>query len=242
MAKHAVHRLFESRLARCTKPFNARGGSVKRCDQCRIDLRYCMCDLRPNAESNASFLLLFYDDEVLKPSNTGKLIADLIPDTYAFLWQRTEVSAALLTLLSDTRWFPIVVFPSEYVEQSRVVFEDKPLIDEGKRPLFILLDGSWREAKKMYRNSPYLDGFPVLSINPAHISKYIVRKATRDYQLATAEVASFVLDSIDEPHNGNLLRAWFDLFSYRYQQGVQRKNLGDSGAQDRLIALLADQC
>lgn len=197
-----------------------------------------MCDLRPAANSEAGFALLFYDDEVLKPSNTGKLIADLFPDTYAFIWQRTSVDEKLITLLADPQWFPIVVFPEEYVQPAREVMRNQVSLPTGKRPLFVMLDGSWREAKKMFRKSPYLDRFPVISINAPQRSQYLVRKAVKDQQLATAEVASYVIDAMGELYNGKLLRAWFNLFSFRYQKGVQRKNKGDETAQMRLQTLL----
>jgi DTW domain-containing protein YfiP len=238
LKKHAVHFLFKTRLSQSTKPFKARGGSVERCEYCRIDQRFCICELRPSLESNAAFLLLYYDDEVLKPSNTGRLIADLFTDTYAYIWKRTEVDSALLALLSDPRWYPVIVFPDEYAEPGREVIHETPKVRTGARPLFILLDGSWREAKKMFRKSPYLDSFPVLSVNAEDTSRYLMRKATRDHQLATAEVASFVLDSAGEVYNAEVLRAWFDLFSFRYQKGVQRKNLGDQNAESRLISLI----
>jgi DTW domain-containing protein YfiP len=241
LKKHAVHTLFERRLAQSTKPFNARGGSVVRCNYCRIDQRHCMCDLKPTLCSNAGFLLLYYDDEILKPSNTGKLIADLFEDTFAYLWKRTEVEEGLLPLLNDPTWYPIVVFPDEYATPDRKVINDVAVIDSKARPLFVFLDGSWREAKKMFRKSPYLDAFPLISVNIEERSRYQVRKATRDHQLATAEVASYVLDSISEPYNADVLRAWFDLFSYRYQLGVQRTNRGDSSAETRLYSLIHDQ-
>lgn len=235
---HRVHHLYQTRLAQATKPFNARGAGVERCAQCRIDHRFCMCDLRPEARSEAGFVILFYDDEVLKPSNTGKLIADLFQDTYAFLWQRTEVHPQLIALLQNPAWFPIVVFPEEYTEPPRQVMSNELSILKGKRPLFILLDGSWREAKKMFRKSPYLDAFPVVSIAAEQRSQYLVRKAVKEQQLATAEVASFVVELMGEAYNAKLLRAWFDLFSYRYQQGVMRKNKGDETAQMRLQDLI----
>jgi len=236
--KHVVHKLFEKRLAQCTKPFNARGGNVVRCPQCRIDERHCLCVLRPSAESNAAFLLLYYDDEVLKPSNSGKLIADLFDDTHAFIWQRTQLDDALKSLINDPQWYPVVIFPEEYADAGREVIRDRLEVPDQKRPLFILLDGSWPEAKKMFRKSPYLDSFPVMSISPENRSKYIVRKASMSHQLATAEVASFVLDAYNEPENGELLRVWFDVFSYRYQKGVMRVNKGDPTSEDRLKELM----
>jgi DTW domain-containing protein YfiP len=234
---HAVHRLFEARLAQSTKPFNARGGSVVRCQFCRIDKEFCTCALKPEVSSNAGFLLLYYDDEVLKPSNTGKLIADLLSDTFAYIWKRTEVDKNLTTLLSDASWYPILVFPEAYVEQKERLVEALPELPPGKRPLFVLLDGSWREAKKMFRKSPYLDELPVWSVDAERASEYLVRKAAREHQLATAEVASFILEGIGEVHNAEVLRTWFDLFSYRYQQGVKRTNQGDSTAESRLKRL-----
>jgi DTW domain-containing protein YfiP len=107
-----------------------------------------------------------YDTEVLKPSNTGKLIADVIPDTFAFLWSRTTKNDELLALLNDEKWQPFVVFPQEYADSQRQVFTQKVVCTQGKRPLFVMLDGSWREAKKMFRKSPYLDKYPMVSFDP----------------------------------------------------------------------------
>jgi DTW domain-containing protein YfiP len=181
--------------------------------------------------------LLYYDDEVLKPSNSGRLIADLFPDTFAFIWQRTAVEPDLLTLLQDPTWLPIVVFPEEYAAPDRVLCQPTAPDLQGRRPLFILLDGSWREAKKMFRNSPYLDAFPVWSVTPSGPSRYQVRKAAKEVQLATAEVAAMVLAELGETTNAALLHAWFDLFGFRYQMGVKRVNQGDAGAEARLLAL-----
>lgn len=240
IVRHAVNNLFERRLAQSTRPFRARGADVTRCALCRIDVRHCMCDLRPRATSEAAFLLLYYDDEVLKPSNTGKLIADLFDDTFAFIWQRTDVSSQMTDILNAPGWYPVVVFPAEHALPERTVLDSVLSVPEGKRPLFILLDGSWREARKMFRKSPYLDRFPVLSVTPEQVSAYQVRKAVRKHQLATAEVASCVLDGFGEPANARLLRAWFDVFSFRYQQGVTRQNRGDASAERRLQAILSE--
>lgn len=238
MKKHAVHLLYDQRLARSTKPFKARGGAVRRCTYCRVDAEFCICSLKPDLNSNAGFLLLYYDDEVLKPSNSGRLIADVIPDTFAFIWQRTSVEAALLDVLADPQWQPMVIFPDEYAAEGRPVIKEDIAIEPGKRPLFILLDGSWREAKKMFRNSGYLDKFPILAFNPEQKSRYLVRKASHDHHLATAEVAAAALTLFGEVQNGEILDTWFDVFSYRYQKGVMRKNQGDASSLDRLTLLL----
>jgi len=188
-----------------------------------------------------------YDTEVLKPSNTGKLIADVIPDTYAFLWSRTSVEDELIAIISDEQWQPFIVFPAEYALEHQQVFHQAITIDSNKRPLFIMLDGSWREAKKMFRKSPYLAKFPVLSIDPqvligeAYLPKYQMRISAKINQLATAEVAAQVLSIYGEKDNAQLLDCWFDVYSYQYQKSVCQTNKGDETAQGRLEQLLSMQ-
>lgn len=230
---HAVHRLYQHRLALSTLPFRARGHKVVRCELCRLAKQHCICSITPKTQSNLGFVVLMYDTEVLKPSNTGKLIADVIPDTYAYLWSRTEPDAELLALLNDDSWQPFVVFPEQFVTDTREVVNDNIEVASDKRPLFIMLDGSWREAKKMFRKSPYLNRFPVVSFDPEKLeqamvsSRYQLRKAPQDNQLATAEVAARVIAMAGEHQNAQLLDLWFDVFSYQYQRGVCQTNLGD---------------
>ncbi|MGB0835691.1 MAG: tRNA-uridine aminocarboxypropyltransferase [Psychrobium sp.] len=240
---HAVQRLFHYRKSIATKPFKARGYNVKRCDDCRIALDFCICQHKPQCDSKAAFLLLMWDDEVLKPSNTGRLIADLIEDTHAFIWRRTDIDQALLATINDPQYQPFIVFPADYAnEQQQVIHKVSDIELGNKTPLFILLDGSWREAKKMFRKSPYLASFPVLSINlDSQDERHRLRKANGDDRLATAEVAAHVLRSYGEIApaeiaNGNLLDLWFDTFSQQYKVGATLRTPINLDALPELIA------
>lgn len=244
---HSVHRLFQKRLALSTKPFKARGHKVIRCDTCRLAQEHCICDLVKTNASQAGFVLLMYDTEVLKPSNTGKLIADVIPDTYAFIWSRTEVDPELAEILNDPQWQPFVVFPKQYAQAERQVYTQSLKLAEGKRPLFIMLDGSWREAKKMFRKSPYLAQLPMVAFDPENLavnerlSRYKIRKSAVNNELATAEVAARVLAIAGDDVNAQLLDLWFDVFSYQYQKAVCQKNIGDPQALERYQQFIEEQ-
>ena len=212
---HAVSRLRTARLARASKPFRARGGSdVPRCAGCRLVVSHCLCAVRPVVATRAGVCLLMADIEALKPSNTGWLIADVVADTFAFGWARTEVDPALLTLLADPQWQPYVVFPGEFVTAERVVTDVDPV--PGKRPLFVLLDATWPEARKMFRKSPYLDKLPVLSLASDQISRYKLRRSRRDDHFCTSEVAALCLDLADEPLAAQTLEAYLDVFTHHY--------------------------
>ncbi len=224
---HAVARLRAERLARSLKPFVARGSRSERCPDCRVIPSYCLCAWRPKVEVQAGVCLLMYDVEALKPSNTGWLIADLVPDTQAFGWLRTKVDPQLLALLDDPQYAPCVVFPGEYAEPERVVETLEPMLT-GKRPLFILLDATWSEARKMFRKSPYLNCFPVLSLRPEQLSRYRLRRSKHDEHLCTAEVAALCLELVGETQAANALDSWLDLFTERYLAAKYRREVDEN--------------
>ncbi len=211
---HAVSRLREERLARSLKPFQARGSRTLRCPACRVPVDYCLCAWRPQVEAESAVCLLMHDIEPLKPSNTGWLIADMLADTSAFGWSRTEVDTRLLAQLGDRQWQPYLVFPGEYAAPQRVV--DEVCREEGRKPLFVLLDATWTEARKMFRKSPYLDDLPVLGFRPEQVSRYRLRRSRRDDHLCTAEVASLCLELAGDQRAAEALVAYLDVFSAHY--------------------------
>ncbi len=221
---HAVARLRSARLARSLKPFLARGGiKGARCPGCRLVPSHCMCDLRPSLPTQVGMCLLMGDIEALKPSNTGWLVADVVVDTFAFGWARTEMDPALLGLLADPQWLPYVVFPGEYAAPERVLHAvRKESLSSDKRPLFILLDGTWAEARKMFRKSPYLERFPVLSLEPSQLSRYQLRRARRDDHFCTSEVAALCLELVGEGRAAETLSAYLDVYTHHYLRAKQQ--------------------
>ena len=231
---HAVSLLRTARLARSSKPFLARGGStVERCAGCRLVISHCLCELRPDVPCRAGVCLIMADIEALKPSNTGWLVADVVADTFAFGWARTEVAPALLALLLDEQWQPYLVFPGEFVDAERVVTQVQASMT--KRPLFVLLDATWPEARKMFRKSPYLDKLPVLSLQSEQLSNYKLRRSQRDAHFCTSEVAAMCLSLGGDALAGRALGAYLDVFTHHYLQAKQQLPVnGDDTAHQRL--------
>lgn len=200
--------------------------------------------------TQAGFCLIMADIEPLKPSNTGWLVADVVPDTFAFGWSRTAVDPALLALLADPQWQPYVVFPGEYAAAERVV---AGLLHDAlacaasarpdgifTRPLFVLLDATWSEARKMFRKSPYLDALPVLSLHPAEASSYRLRRSVHGHHLCTAEVAAACLALAGEGAAAEVLGDWLDVFSAHYLSAKRSVPLDrDSPAHQRLQSMPA---
>ncbi len=219
--KNSVLALRAQQISESRREFNARGGKMDRCEQCLIAKYYCICEGAEYASCDAAVCLLMYHNESFKPSNTGRLIAEIVPDNHAFRWDRTSPDPALLALLNNDKYQPFVIFPAEDVETDRVVTQVET--HAGKQPLFIFLDGTWREAKKMIRKSPYLDNLPVLSITAEKLSDYRLRVAPHAHQLGTAEVAIMVLALAGEVDASTKLEQHFIKFRDAYLLGKRNK-------------------
>jgi len=110
-----------------------------------------------------------------------------------------------------------------------------------KRPLFILLDGTWAEAGKMFRKSSYMASLPVLSLQPEQLSRYQLRRSSLGDHFCTAEVAALCLALAGEAHAAQTLDAYLDVFTHHYLQAKHQSPVdSESEAHLRLRGLLGD--
>lgn len=207
-----------------SKPFIARGSRLERCDTCLLAINVCICTFKVNYHAKAKFLLLMHHDERFKPTNTGRLIEDCIADTQRFIWSRTEPSEELLSVLQDDSYDHYIVFPEGESHSNRMTtYREKP----GKTPLFIILDGTWRQAGRMFRLSQYLERIPVIQPNVQKSSGYKLRKAPIPGQLCTAEVAVEMLNCVADKQGATLLSAYFEVFNDHYKASRLCRTLED---------------
>lgn len=203
-----------------------------RCPSCFLAESVCICKYRLSYKAKAKFFLLMHHEEGFKPTNTGRLIEDCIEGTKRFKWSRTEPCSALLEAISDPAIDPYIVFPEGDNYGHRMVdFEVKP----NKEPVFIILDGTWRQARRMFRHSRYLDHLPVIQPNVTSSSKYKLRKAVVEGQLCTAEVAAEMLKMIDDECAAALLNAYFDVFNEHYRASRMSKPFDEEMEAKKLI-------
>ena len=207
-----------------SKPFIARGSRIERCTDCLLAKKACICAFKITYPAKAEFLLLMHHDERFKPTNTGRLIEDCIADTQRFIWSRTEPSNELLAVLADQRYDPYIVFPEGKSYSHRMTpYSNK----QGKTPLFIILDGTWRQAGRMFRLSQYLEHIPVIQPNVQKVSSYKLRKAPIPGQLCTVEVAAEMLNCVGDNKGGDLLSAYFEVFNDHYKASRVNRSLDE---------------
>ncbi len=166
------------------------------------------------------FVLLMHRDEVYKPTNTGRLIADLFPhQVQAFLWDRTRPEPALLDLLQAPNRQCVLVFPDDGV---RPVLNVQAAQNQGtpaKILTAVLLDGTWKQARKMSKAS-WLQSLPCINLSQAlqqlDTGHYAVRQACESGRVATAEAAALCLQAAEEEDNAQRLLDYFSIFNEHY--------------------------
>lgn len=215
---NSVRVLRKEQLKTSKREFKARGSLLVRCPECLLGVNDCVCDLIQPHQSEIGVCMLMYHAEYYKPSNTGQLICDAVADNFAFRWYRTELEQSLKDLLDDPTWYPIIVFPHDSVASDRQL-QRIPSRESrtGRRPLLIFLDGTWRQAKKMFIKSPYLDKFPVLEVSGIVKGEYKLRESQHDHHLSTVEVAAAIFSQEDEQDMADDLMSLFTTFRNRYQ-------------------------
>lgn len=215
MTENAFHRLKAKALAESTRTYNARGKLVNRCGKCQIHPDHCICDLSPNISSEVDFILIFHRDEIFKPSNSGRLIADTFPEnTFAFCWDRKFPDKELISLIEDPNRDCYIVFPAEDTDTREIL--NTPKMNSGKKLTLILLDATWRQGRRMFNFSQWLAKLPVLRIVPSEKADYASRKAHQEDYLSTAESAALALSSAGYPDLAKPLLEYFSAFNQRY--------------------------
>ncbi|MBJ7537602.1 tRNA-uridine aminocarboxypropyltransferase [Marinomonas transparens] len=232
-APHCVDLLRNTCKEASRRPFTARGSNAKRCEFCLMAEFACFCHLRTPQTSPIEFILLFHRDEIHKPTNSGRLIADLFPnDTLAYLWSRTEPSQALLDHLNRKQGNCTLLFPNTETAQ----IQQRPLRaippnthKQGEKHTFIILDGTWKQASKMFHQSEWLKDIPHFEINNAAQRSFLVRHSSHDMQFATAEVTALLLDTLQHQEESQHLLCYYQTFNQhclasRKRGGSQQKS------------------
>jgi DTW domain-containing protein YfiP len=131
------------------------------------------------------FTLLTHSKEFEKRSNTGRVVLDVLGSAAEQVrWDRMNPPVELL----------------KEIESGGVALVYPGAVDENDADLtginrFILIDGTWHEARKIHQRSPYLQKVRRVNLIPGGKSRYNLRKNQKEDCLCTAECVIAVLRS-----------------------------------------------
>ncbi|MBU3158939.1 DTW domain-containing protein [Clostridium frigoris] len=193
------------------------------CNQCGLPIINCICSAAPKIKTNSKIWILSTEKEFYRPSNTARLLKLINPhSTELFLWERTKFPEKLITNLNNDIYEPFLLFPIENNETKCRKIEYK---SSEKIPAFIIIDGTWKEARKILRKSFYLENLPIISLNPSFKSIYDLRRGAKDGNLCTIEAAIEILTINGEIKASQVIDEFYNLFLKSYKAGLSGHKL-----------------
>ncbi|MBI9099406.1 MAG: DTW domain-containing protein [Spirochaetaceae bacterium] len=146
--------------------------------------------------------LLTHEKEFKRHSNTGNVVARVLgPMAEQLLWQRKNPSKTILETIdcNDT----VLLFNNS---------EDNCISDISHFENFIILDGTWQEAGKIYNKSPYLKEMKSFTFKTCNKSQYNLRRNQKEWGLCTAECVIEILKMKGDNKNAEKIHDAFLLF------------------------------
>ena len=178
-----------------------------RCRRCHLHDSLCVCALLPRLATRTRLLLVIHHFEARKPSNTGLLAAECLPNHQVVVRGLEEGAGRTeepLDLGPPTR--PLLLFPApDALPLDEVVRHARG--DE--RPVTLIVpDGNWRQAGKVRQRVAGLRDVPcvVLPPEPAAPTTYRLRSEPHPQGMATLEAIARAL-GILEGNAGREVRA-----------------------------------
>jgi len=144
--------------------------------------------------------LVTHEREFSRRSNTGKLVQQFLPDeTSIITWRRKEPDGQLLAAIKRDR----VAILAPGAEGQHDVNDFNGLV---------LLDSTWQEARKMYRQSDYLKDLPKVTLTARQASAFILRANQLEGGLSTVECVIELLRLQQRNSEAEQLNADFKAF------------------------------
>lgn len=146
-----------------------------------------------------NIFLLTHQRERLKNTNTGSLVVDVLAEkARVVVWDRVMPDPELLDVIAEDSI--ALLYPSA---ESQVVAETTNYQN------YIIIDGTWQEAQKIYNRSPYLKGLPAVRVSSDKASAYNLRRNQKKDGLCTAECAIEILKARGFSKQANDLQSAF---------------------------------
>lgn len=176
--------------------YNFTSESRSFCKECDFLKSRCLCDTLRSISNGTHIIVLQHPSESKHPLNTVRIMKKSFKEMTIMVGEDFTNDLSLNTLLCDPKNECVLLYPKE---DSQVLSQENETTSKNKRPThLILIDGTWRKAKKIFLTSKNLHALPSFRLNPKDESEYRIRKAPNENALSTLEASTLAL-SILEP-------------------------------------------
>lgn len=156
-----------------------------RCKRCWIREEYCLCPYLPEVRPRTGLVLVRHQREAWKSTGTARIAHLALPQMVGVEYgdDQEPASRALAPHLEGAA----LLFPAS---------DDAPVASPPLRRL-IVLDGTWRQARRMARRLPGLLALPRLALPPKEEAVLRLRSSPRSEDRSTLEAIADALQLLE---------------------------------------------
>ncbi len=169
---------------------------------------------RPFATS-AEFALVVHPDEVNSTVGTAWILRRSVSN---LKWIRSngdglDQDAGFLKLIEETKTentVPLLLFPGNDALNLSITSDHdwQNTVPQPKRPLFIVIDGTWNQARMILRKSAILQSLPRVSFETDRLSEYGFKRQPHPACLSSVEGVHRILEIL-------AARGWASIPTFR---------------------------
>lgn len=170
------------------------------CPHCAYPQQSCVCSAINETGYQTQIVVLQHPSEVKHAKNTARLISLVAPETETVVGEKPEdFRAVRRKLVSNPN--AVILFPTATSIALTESLNAAPI------DTLIIIDGTWRKAKKIWLSNPWLHGMRVCHLNSPISSRYHIRSSRQPDGLASIEAAASALSQLGERNTDALLDA-----------------------------------
>lgn len=153
------------------------------CPDCDFLKSRCLCATLKMIPNNLHLIVLQHPSESKHPLNTVRIMKKSFKEMTVLVGEDFSNDLKLNTLLCDPNNECALLYPGEKADVLNSDSKDKALTH------LLMIDGTWRKAKKIYLLSKNLQTLPALKLTPEDKSDYRIRKSPAENALSTLEAS-----------------------------------------------------
>jgi len=199
------------------------------CPRCGYPTKTCVCRYVESIDNTIPVIILQHPSEVSAAKGTVKLLRLVLQNCRVFVGESSDDFSEAKTTLESSPHSPLIVYPSEQATELAHVTSlpiENHSDSEAKSPwMVVLIDGTWRKAKKIIELNPWLSHYPHVRLADEADSNYIIRKRPNASSRSTLEAVVEALSCLEACHTAPLLHLFNEFQRLQLEQMPEEARL-----------------
>lgn len=166
------------------------------CFRCYKPDIVCVCADIQEVDTRFRLAILQHPREHRRTISTARIVSLSVRGCRLFVGVDFSRNEEFLAMLDPAKGPAYIVFPERGApEAGELALAENGWPDAS--PLFVLIDGTWSQAKKLKNQNPILDTLPRVGLRSETPSQYKIRKQPKAGCLSTVEAAALLLSRLE---------------------------------------------